>query len=122
MDVYEEMIYSEAALDVLQESAERYVRMYADPKRVGVNVRSKLGPGEPYFIYPAKNSNFAFKEVPRFISRSQLDRLEDGCGRVYGRSENGIFCEIVVFNYLILAVTLIPEHGQEEVRKIVYEE
>lgn len=123
MDVREKVTYSEDILDGMQASAERYVRLYADPLKVGVNVRSKYGPGECFYLMAARNSRFVLKNTPYFITRSQLDSLRDGCGRVYGRMEKDYrFFLLYVCFYKITFLSFDRDFTQEEIKKIVYEE
>ena len=123
MDVREKVMYSDYVLDGMQASAERYVRLYADPLKVGVNVRSKYGPGEPFYIL-ARNScsSSVPKNVPFFISYSQLNVLRRGNGRIYGRMErDSRFYILDVYCYEIFQLKTVF-YDQEDIRKLVYEE
>ena len=123
MDVREKVTYSDDVLDGMQASAERYVRLYADPLKVGVNVRSKYGPSEPFYIL-ARNScsSSVPRNVPFFVSYSQLNVLRRGKGRIYGRMErDSRFYILDVYCYEIFQLKTVF-YDQEDIRKLVYEE
>ena len=124
MDVREKVKYSEDILDFMQESAERYCRLYADSKRVGVNVRSVYGSCEPFFIFSSLHcSKSVPRNVPFFITRSQLDKLELGCGEIYGRMErDSRFYLLRVVFFRITDLKAVSYFDQEDIRKLVYEE
>ena len=124
MDVREKVTYSNDVLDGMQASWERYVRLYADPQKVGVNVRSRYGPSEPFYIVARKYcSSSVPKNVPFFISRSQLDALRRGNGRIYGRMErDSSFYFLDVCCYEISQLKMVSYFDQEDIRKLVYEE
>ncbi len=105
------------------ESAERYVRLYADPRYVKVRMDSKRGPAEPFMVYPSKNSGIKSK-YPFHLSYSQLNKLESGRGEVYGRTEWGPFCLLRINHYRVVQIKDIPfsDDDQEKIKKEVLEE
>ena len=123
MDVCEKVTYSDDVLDAMQASAERYVELYADPQKVGVNVRNRLGPLERFVIYPTKKYFPLSWRFPFYLTLGELQKINsDGKGEVYGRMEGCPFCELRVENFRIHQISVIPRDRQDEIKRILYEE
>ena len=102
-----------------EESARKYVKAFADPERVGVNVRSKRGPSEPFMLYPSKKSLMRYKDIAFHISYAMLNRLEDGDGDIYGRTDWGPFCLLRVYKYKIIQVRVLPSADQKKIERLI---
>lgn len=103
------------------ESAERYVRLYADERRVKVSFDSRLGPSEPFVIFGSKK--YGIQNTAGYhLSYSQLNKLEGGRGEVIGRTEYGPFCELFVIHYRVVSVRILPDDDQEKIKKEVLED
>ncbi len=123
MDVREKVTHSEDVLDALQESAERYVQLYADSRKVGVNVRNRLGTLERFAIYPTKKYFPMSWRFPFYLTLGELQKIDsDGKGKVYGRTEDGPFCELRVEHFRIYQIRVLPRDRQDEIKRILYEE
>ena len=102
-----------------EESAKKYLEVYGDPSRVGVDVKSKLGACEPFCFYASKKSSIKNKDVPYHVSYSQLNRLEGGKGEIYGRTEYGPFCLLRIYGFKIIYLRVLPESEQKKIKHIL---
>ena len=103
------------------EAARRYVKLYADERFVGVDVNSRLGSAEPFTVIWAKKYR---KETvaPYHLSYSQLNKLESGCGEVYGRTEYGPFLKMKLLYYRVIRIEVVPDCESEKIKKEILEE
>ena len=124
MDVREKVndVLDPEALKAMQDSSKRYIELYADPRKVSVNVWNRLGPTERFMIYPTKKFFPMSCHFPFYITLGELQKIDSGKGTVYGRTESGPFCELRVEHFLIYQIRIIPRERQDEIKQILYEE
>ena len=126
MDVREkvnDLLKDPEALKALQESSKRYVELYADPQKVTVNVWNRRGSLERFMIYPTKKFFPMSCHFPFYLTLGELQKIDsDGKGEVYGRTEDGPFCELRVEHFRVRQVRVLPRDRQDEIKRILYEE
>ena len=125
MDVREKvngLLTDPEALKALQESSKRYIELYADPRKVKVNVWNPLGSLERFMIFPTKKFFPMSCAFPFYITLGELQKIDSGKGTVYGRTESGPFCELRVEHFRIYQIRILPRERQDEIKQKLYEE
>ncbi|MBQ8141071.1 MAG: hypothetical protein IJ038_05185 [Clostridia bacterium] len=90
-----------------ERSARRYLTLYGDAERVGVDISTPLGAGEPFQIWWARTVKD--RDVPYHLTYHEFNKLSDrdGCATVYGRTVWGTWCKLTCAYWRVVACSVL---------------